>query len=392
MGNAKKLISSALAITLCAGGLYFTGNASMALSAAEDLTRRAAYLSAGIPLNDNVISNGKMLNKEFTPAKTNSNAGETPEAHTTAAEETPAENEEDPPENNSDALVINQNITEYDDGLDYSAAGTKSGAIYRQQIKAQQTPEYIFLESGAAVRNCTEDDSDKLKQASSELPEFKINFNSKEPQVLIMHTHTTESYEPYIRDYYDESFPFRTRDSEHNMVAVGEVLANTLAEKGISVLHDGTMHDYPAYSGAYDRSEETVIAALEQYPSIKVVIDLHRDAIINEDGSRLAPAAEINGKSAAQFMIITGCDDGRFNMPNYMENFKFACLIQNSAEKLYPGLARPMLFDYRNYNQHLTTGSILIEVGGHANSLDEALYTGELLGDCIADALDNLKE
>ena len=157
------------------------------------------------------------------------------------------------------------------------------------------------------------------------------------------------------------------------------------------MLHDGTVHDYPSYTGAYDRSEATIRAALEEYPSIKVIIDLHRDAISAADGSRTAPVAEINGKSAAQFMIIAGCDDGRFgNMPDYIENFKLACLFQQSAEKLYPGLARPVLFDYRNYNQHISTGSLLIEVGSHANSHDEAVYTGELLGDILSDALCSL--
>ena len=172
------------------------------------------------------------------------------------------------------------------------------------------------------------------------------------------------------------------------MVRVGEVLAQRLADNGISVLHDGTIHDYPAYTGAYDRSEATIRAALEEYPSIKVIIDLHRDAISNPDGSRTAPTAVINGRNAAQFMIITGCDDGRFgNMPEYLENLRLACLIQQSAEQLYPGLARPILFDYRNYNQHISTGSLLIEVGSHANSLDEAVYSAELLGDSIAEAL-----
>ena len=211
--------------------------------------------------------------------------------------------------------------------------------------------------------------------------------------MLIVHTHTTESYEPYQRSYYDADYPFRTRDPDCNMTRVGEALAQKLAEHGISVLHDGTIHDYPAYTGAYDRSEVTIRAALEEYPSIKVIIDLHRDAISSADGSRTAPVAEIEGRNAAQFMIITGCDDGRFgNMPDYLENFRLACLIQSSAETLYPGLARPILFDYRNYNQHISTGSLLIEVGSHANSLDEAVYSGELLGDCMADALLKLSD
>ena len=126
---------------------------------------------------------------------------------------------------------------------------------------------------------------------------------------------------------------------------------------------------------------------------IKIIIDLHRDAIENPDGTRVAPTTEINGKSAAQFMIITGCDDGRFgNMPQYMENFKLACLMQRTAEELYPGLARAVLFDYRNYNQHLSTGSLLIEIGSHASSLDEAEYTAQLLGEIIAKAAQQLSE
>ena len=119
--------------------------------------------------------------------------------------------------------------------------------------------------------------------------------------------------------------------------------------------------------------------------------DIHRDAIEPQKGRIIKAAAEIGGKTAAQVMIISGCDDGRFgNMPEYLENFRLACLIQQSAEKRYPGLARPVLFDYRNYNQHISTGSLLIEVGSHANSLDEAVYTGELLGECLSDALAQL--
>ena len=164
-------------------------------------------------------------------------------------------------------------------------------------------------------------------------------------------------------------------------------MAETLAENGITVLHDGTVHDYPSYTGSYDRSEETIRAALAQYPSIKIVLDIHRDAIADDDSTRVAPVAVINGQSAAQFMIIAGCDDGRFNMPDYIENFKLAALIQNMSQAMHEGLARPVLFDYRNYNQHITTGSLLIEIGSHANSLDEALYTAQLLGESMAAAL-----
>ena len=139
----------------------------------------------------------------------------------------------------------------------------------------------------------------------------------------------------------------------------------------------------------YERSEVTVKKYLEQYPTIKVVLDIHRDAI-ESNGTRYSAVAEIGGKKAAQVMIISGCDNGKMNMPNYMENLKFATLLQNQMESDYPSFTRPILFDYRKYNQHLTTGSILIEVGSHGNSLDQAIYAGELVGKSLAKTLKGL--
>lgn len=281
--------------------------------------------------------------------------------------------------------VISRSISQVSEDL--SGYNAQSGAILREHYGVSQGEDHITLSSGAQVRSCTTLPAEQLLEAAEQLPAFRVNLDADEPQVLIVHTHTTEDYEPTARGFYDENFPTRTLDGAQNVTAVGEALAQALAERGVSVLHDGTVHDSPVYTGAYDRSEATIRAALEEYPSIKVVIDLHRDAMENSDGARIAPVTEINGRNAAQFMIIAGCDNGMFNMPDYMENFKFACLIQNTAQRLYPELARPVLFDYRNYNQHITTGSLLIEVGSHANSLDEAKYTGELLGEILAQAL-----
>ncbi len=327
--------------------------------------------------------------ESYDSGSSESENGTPPESYSVTTVENPSDIL---PEGQPAGRVISRNIEDFDDGLDISAEGTHSGKIVREHYKAANTGDYVKLLGGGEVRNCTELSAQTLADASGQLPDFIIEGASSEPQVLIIHTHTTESYEPYQRDYYDINFPSRTRSSSRNMTAVGENLAKSLAAHGITVLHDGTVHDYPVYTGAYDRSEETIRAALEEYPSIKVVIDLHRDAIENSDGTRIAPVTAVNGKNAAQYMIISGCDDGRFNMPNYMENFKFACLIQSCSEELYPGLARPVLFDYRNYNQHLTTGSLLIEVGSHANSFDEAMYTGELLGDVLARALQKISQ
>ena len=120
------------------------------------------------------------------------------------------------------------------------------------------------------------------------------------------------------------------------------------------------------------------------------MLDIHRDAI-GGDGVIKQPVAEINGKKASQVMIISGCDDGTMHMPDYLKNFRFACLLQQQMETDFPGLTRPILFDYRKYNQDLTTGSILIEVGSHGNTLEQVEYAGELIGSSLARALQKLE-
>lgn len=258
------------------------------------------------------------------------------------------------------------------------------GAITAMSYGVMTGDSYIDLDIAGQVRNVTDIPNEVLLKESRLAPDFEIEKNG-EPQVLIMHTHTTESYEPYERDFYDKSFNSRTTDERMNMIAVGNALAEQLEAAGIGVIHNTDLHDYPSYNGSYDRSRETVAKILEEYPSIKIVLDVHRDAIERESGERIAPTAEINGRNAAQVMIISGCDDGTMGMPDYMKNFRFACMLQSRLESDYEGLTRPILFDYRKYNQDMTTGSILIEVGGHANSIDQAVYSGELVGKALAE-------
>lgn len=263
---------------------------------------------------------------------------------------------------------------------------SRDGVITAMSYGTFQGDNYIDLDIAGQVRNLTHVSNEELLEESRLAPDFTVEKNG-EPQVLIMHTHATESYEPYERDFYDASFNSRTTDPAMNMVSVGDAIAEQLEAAGIGVIHDTTLHDYPSYNGSYDLSRETVQKYLEEYPSIKIVLDVHRDAIERDDGERIAPTVEIDGKSAAQVMIISGCDDGTMDMPNCMKNFRFACMLQNQLESDWQGLTRPILFDYRKYNQDLTTGSVLIEVGGHANSIDQAVYSGELIGKSLAECL-----
>ena len=272
----------------------------------------------------------------------------------------------------------------------YPTEWNLTGGIVEQMSYGFYSGTRFFqLVTAGQVQNKTALSNQTLYEESQLLPEFQIAVDGS-PQVLIMHTHTTESFEPYEREAYDSSFNYRTTDSSKNMIMVGNAIADQLELAGIGVIHDTTIHDYPSYTGSYERSAETVKNALIQYPSIKIVLDIHRDAV-GGDGVIKQPVVEVNGKKASQVMIISGCDDGTMNMPNYLKNFRFACLLQQQMESDYTGLTRPILFDYRKYNQDLTTGSILIEVGSHGNTLEQVEYAGELIGSSLARALQKLK-
>lgn len=260
------------------------------------------------------------------------------------------------------------------------------GSIIEEKFSSTADKSAVIYKNGT-VKNYTDLTLEKVEEILKTDWGEKLVSDSNTVQVLIMHTHTTESYEPYDRDYYDKNYSARTLDEAYNMIRVGNSLAKALSENGIGVVHDTTVHDYPSYNGSYERSAETVKGWLEKYPTVKVVIDLHRDAIertVSGETVRVKPTTEIDGKKAAQLMIIAGCDDGKMGMPNWKENLRFGAALQNQLETDYKSITRPLMFDYRKYNQDLTTGSILIEVGGHANSLDEAVYSAELLGKSLS--------
>ena len=171
------------------------------------------------------------------------------------------------------------------------------------------------------------------------------------------------------------------------MCAVGAVMADELNAAGICTLHDTTLNDYPSYTGSYANSRAVAQRYLAQYPGIRVILDVHRDAI-ETNGTRIAPVCSIAGRQAAQVMIVCGCDNGAsVPLPNCHENLRFAAAWENAMETQYPGLTRPLMYSYRYYNQDLSVGALLIEVGGHGNTLNEALYAGRLAADGLAAAL-----
>ena len=211
------------------------------------------------------------------------------------------------------------------------------------------------------------------------------------PQILIVHTHGSEAYSMTDGDLYQESDPFRTTDCTHNVVRVGEEIAKVFRAHGFQVVHDTTLCDYPSYNGAYDRSYAVVQQWLERYPTIKVVLDVHRDALEGSGGEIYKMVSEEAGEKVAQVMLVMGTDAGGNPHPRWKDNLAFALRLQENLVRGYASLARPTVLRKGRYNQQLCPGSILVEVGGHGNSLTEAIAGARLWADNVARTLLEMK-
>lgn len=201
------------------------------------------------------------------------------------------------------------------------------------------------------------------------------------PQVLIVHTHGTEGYADSAENAY------RSQNIEQNVVAVGAAFADALGECGLSALHCETMFDADSYIKAYTNSYAAVQNYLLQYPSIRYIIDLHRDAIPDAAGGYARLAADIEGTSYAQLMLVVGTDEAGARHPNWKNNLRTAAELQKSACASYPGLMRPINLRKASFNQQLSPGYLLLEVGSCGNRLDEACGAVRLFAKSFADAV-----
>lgn len=219
----------------------------------------------------------------------------------------------------------------------------------------------------------------KIKNETS----FEINETILEKQleinkenIIIFHTHTCESYTPSEQYPYQQTGNFRTTDLNYTVSRVGDELANYLLGYGFNAIHDKTYHDYPAYSGSYDRSLKTVENILQTNPS-DIIIDLHRDAIGSK--SNYDPSVKIGEDVAAQLMFVVGTNGGGLYHPNWQENLKFAIDVQQKANEMYPGLFKPMIVRNSRYNQHLGKAATIIEVGSTGNTLEQCITSMKYL-------------
>ena len=188
-------------------------------------------------------------------------------------------------------------------------------------------------------------------------------------------------------DIYQESDASRTTDEAYNVVRIGDEMQTVFESMGLTVVHDRTLYDYPQYSGAYGRSCEGIEAWLNEYPSIQIVLDVHRDALIGEDGTVYKAVTEVDGEKTAQVMMIVGTDDLGQEHPNWQNNLALAVRIQQNLDTQWPSAARPITLRSSRFNQQLTQGSLLVEVGSHGNTLQEALRGARLFAQAAGEVL-----
>lgn len=261
-------------------------------------------------------------------------------------------------------------------------------AVKSEKLSTQDGGPYESYLGITVERLTTQVSSANIAKQLSIRPDFTVDLSSA-PQVLIIHTHTTEAYAREESDSYDPNADTRSTDPSVNVVKVGDKIAQTLAQNGIGVLHDTVAYDHPDLSGAYDRSLAAIEKDLSKYSSIKVVIDIHRDSITESDGTKIRPTAEINGEKAAQIQITAACGEpgSSLTVPNWINNYRFALRIQQQLVLDYPGLARPLLLKDVQLNEQVSSGALYIEIGSDVSTVGEAAYAGELLGHALSSVL-----
>ena len=258
--------------------------------------------------------------------------------------------------------------------------------IVEQTLSGSDTPAYLSTE-GIYVRNYTQYEVDLN---TLEAPPVTLS-DTDEPQILILHTHTTEAYTMDGTDIYVPTGEARTVDAYYNVVRVGEEMAKILRQAGFGVIHDTELYDYPNYNGAYQRSAQSAREWMEKYPSISIILDVHRDALAAADGTVYKTAAEIDGEKTAQCMLVVGTDDSLGSPGGWQENLAFAVQIESRLNEDWPTLARPIALRPTRFNQELSPCSMLVEVGSHGNTLQESLAAGRYFASSLANLLDCMR-
>jgi len=211
-------------------------------------------------------------------------------------------------------------------------------------------------------------------ESSRLLQDPSLELAKKPVEVAIYHTHNAETYIPLDKKS-------KVQGKNGGITLVGEEIIKTLAENGVWGVQDLTIHDHPNFPRSYLESKKTASRLLNEYPELKVLIDLHRDA-----GIPRKQTTTVDGQESAMIMFVVGNGQGIPN-PHWQENLTLARKIANRLEEKYPGIVKAVRIKNGCYNQNLSPKAILVEIGSDKNTLEEALVAGRCLGEVLAEII-----
>lgn len=265
-------------------------------------------------------------------------------------------------ENNQNNTI--ENLKE--EKIEEAKTGMTTEIVSGENINNKYTNEY----NGVQIKN------ESKYELTEEMLIPNIELENKK-DVIIYHTHTCESYTQSSGFEYVPSGNFRTTDLNFSVVRVGRELKNRLTNYGFNVIHNETYHDYPAYSGSYNRSLASIKNDLVTNPNSQIVIDLHRDAV-GEAGT-YAPTVKIGEDYVSQIMFVIGTDGGGLTHKDWVQNLKYAIKIVQKGNELYPGLFKPIMVRNSRYNQHVAKAATIMEIGATGNTMEQCLNSMKYL-------------
>ena len=290
-----------------------------------------------------------------------------------------------PPEESRDLLELDLAGEDEEPSTSLPSVETPEGIIPRTLVPG--TSAKYVTSGNVCVYNHTDYTLD-IPTLLENAPQLSADGDG--PKVLIYHSHATEAYTMEGTDVYEPSGDHRTLDTDKNMIRVGEEMKAVFEAAGIGVVHDTTLYDYPSYNDAYNRSVQGVAENLKKYPSIVLALDVHRDALVANDGTIYKVVAG-TVDDCAQVMMLLGSDANGQVHPNWKVNLSLALSIQSALADKWATLARPLVLRPTRFNQHLSTGTILVEVGTHGNTLQEAITAARLYSRTVVELMEQDK-
>ena len=239
------------------------------------------------------------------------------------------------------------------------------------------TAEDARLNSYREICRCEADYQSLLLQP------LNWDLTESDAKVLIIHSHISEAYTQSPGNEYEDIGEYRTDDKDHNMTAIGDRVTEILKASGVEVIHDTTDFEVPNTDYAYQVARESLQQRFQEDSDIVLVLDLHRDAALTEEGTQWGPTIEVDGKQIARisFAVGTNCRVG--SNEHWKDNMALTLKLQAQLEKMWPGITREILVSSSHYNQDLPNNFMLVEVGAAGNTLDESLRAAE----CVAKAI-----